>query len=415
MNHAKLGIALRCIKLLVLFFSLPAAFAQGHANELSNQAFFNTTQPKIVGYFVEWGIYARNYHVKNLHDSGSAKALTHLIYAFGNVQDGQCQVGDAYAAYDKFYSADASVDGVADSWDEGALRGNIGQFKRLKELHPELKILWSFGGWNGSAGFAQAAQDPTAFAESCYQLVNDTRWAGVFDGIDIDWEYPNACGRSCDHSGFDSYRKLLFALRERFGDQVVSAAITANEGKLNAADYAGAAAAVDFYMLMSYDFFTAGSSNTTAPHSPLFAYPGIPNGTYTTNYAVNLLKYQGIASDKILLGLGFYGRGWQGVAYPWPGTAADSPAAGLYEAGINDYKVLKTRCPANGLIAGTAYAYCGDNWWSYDTPATIIGKMLYARLRGLGGAFFWELSGDTADAELLRAIQFGLQGVNAHN
>ena len=37
--------------------------------------------------------------------------------------------------------------------------------------------------------------------------------------------------------------------------------------------------------------------------------------------------------------------------------------------------MLKTSCPATGTVAGTAYANCGSNWWSYDTPATIAGKM----------------------------------------
>ena len=40
--------------------------------------------------------------------------------------------------------------------------------------------------------------------------------------------------------------------------------------------------------------------------------------------------------------------------------------------------MLKTTCPANGTVAGTAYAYCGSDWWSYDTPATINSKMAWA-------------------------------------
>ncbi|NKN98523.1 PKD domain-containing protein, partial [Weissella cibaria] len=87
---------------------------------------------KVIGYFAEWGIYGRNYHVNNIHTSGSAQKLTHILYAFGNVQNGECKIGDSYAAYDKAYSAADSVDGVADTWDTGALRGNFGQLRRLK-------------------------------------------------------------------------------------------------------------------------------------------------------------------------------------------------------------------------------------------------------------------------------------------
>ncbi|MGX1473087.1 UNVERIFIED_CONTAM: GH18 family chitinase [Streptomyces canus] len=87
-----------------------------------------------------------------------------------------------------------------------------------------------------------------------------------------------------------------------------------------------------------------------------------------------------------------------------PGGTATGPAAGTYEQGIDDYKVLKSKCPATGTVAGTAYAKCGNNWWSYDTPATIATKMTYKNQQGLGGTFFWELSGDTSGGELIRAI-----------
>ncbi len=59
-------------------------------------------------------------------------------------------------------------------------------------------------------------------------------------------------------------------------------------------------------------------------------------------------------------------------------------------------------------MAGTAYGLCGGQWWSYDTPGTIGGKMGYARTNGLGGAFFWELSGDTTNGELITAMRNGL-------
>ena len=149
-----------------------------------------TLQPAGSRVFVQWGVYERNYHVKNIDTSGSAAKLTHINYAFGNVQNGQCTIGDSYADYDRFYSAAESVDGVADTWDAGALRGTFNQLRKLKQKHPHIKVLFSFGGWTWSGGFGQAAQNPAAFAESCYRLVEDPRWADVFDGIDIDWEYP---------------------------------------------------------------------------------------------------------------------------------------------------------------------------------------------------------------------------------
>ncbi|AEM82844.1 glycoside hydrolase family 18 protein [Streptomyces violaceusniger] len=364
---------------------------------------------KVVGYFTEWGIYQRNYHVKNVETSGSAAKLTHINYAFGNVTGGKCAIGDAYADYDKAYDAASSVDGQADTWDAGALRGNFNQLRKLKKLHPGLKVLWSFGGWTWSSGFTEAAKNPAAFAQSCYDLVEDPRWADVFDGIDIDWEYPNACGLSCDTSGKDAFKNLMAAMRAKFGSSnLVTAAITADAssgGKIEAADYAGAASYVDWYNPMTYDFFGAwAAQGPTAPHSPLNSYNGIPQQGFDTDAAITKLKGAGIPASKLLLGIGFYGRGWTGVTQDAPGGTATGAAPGTYEAGIEDYKVLKNSCPATGTVAGTAYAHCGNQWWSYDTPATIAGKMNYKQQQGLGGTFFWELSGDTTNGELIKSI-----------
>ncbi|WP_255954271.1 glycoside hydrolase family 18 protein [Streptomyces odontomachi] len=363
---------------------------------------------RVVGYYTDWSVYQRNYRVKNIETSGSAAKLTHINYAFGNVQGGKCTIGDSWADTDQTYTADQSVDGTADTWDQ-PLAGAFNQLAKLKKLHPGLKVLWSFGGWTWSGGFGQAAQDPAGFAQSCYDLVNNSRWAGLFDGIDIDWEYPNACGLTCDTSGSDAFRNVMAALRAKFGSgKLVTAAISADGtagGKLEASDYAGAAQYVDWFNPMTYDYFGAwDAQGPTAPHSPLSSYSGIPKAGWDSEDTIAKLKSLGIPSDKLLLGIGFYGRGWTGVTQDAPGGTATGPAAGTYEQGIEDYKVLKTKCPATGTVGGTAYAHCGSDWWSYDTPATIAGKMSFKNQQGLGGTFFWELSGDTTNGELIKAI-----------
>ncbi|MFB9877887.1 glycosyl hydrolase family 18 protein [Planobispora siamensis] len=398
-------------------YTVRARDAAGNRSDAGNELRVTTKERgtggnMLLGYFTNWGVYGRNYHVKNIVTSGSATKLTHINYAFGNVQGGRCTIGDGFADYEKAYTADQSVDGVADTWDQ-PLRGNFNQLRKLKKAHPNIKILWSFGGWTWSGGFGQAAANPAAFAESCYQLVEDPRWADVFDGIDIDWEYPNACGLTCDTSGPASFRNLMSALRSRFGSgNLVTAAITADGtsgGKIDAADYGGAAQYVDWYNVMTYDFFGAwAAQGPTAPHSPLTGYPGIPIAGFDSDTAIQKLKSKGVPANKLLLGIGFYGRGWTGVTQSAPGGTATGAAPGTYEAGNEDYKVLKTRCPATGTVGGTAYAHCGNQWWSYDTPATIGGKMGYSKNQGLGGAFFWELSGDTANGELISAMKTGL-------
>jgi chitinase len=364
-----------------------------------------------MGYFADWGVYARQYFPKNIETSGSASKINTINFAFGNVTNGQCAIGDAYADYQMLYTAANSVDGTADSSSQ-PVAGAINQLRELKKLHPGLKIIWSFGGWTWSGGFSQAAANPGAFASSCYNLVKDPRWADVFDGIDIDWEYPNACGLSCDTSGPTAFATLMSALRGTFGSSLVTAAITADGstgGKLDATDYGSASQYVDWYNVMTYDYFGAwNAQGPTAPHSPLYSYAGIPNAGFYSDAAIQKLKSKGVPANKLNLGIGFYGRGWTGVTQDAPGGTATGAASGTYEQGIEDYKVLKTKCPATNTIAGTAYGHCGSDWWSYDTPSTITGKMAYVKSQGLRGAFFWEFSGDTSTGELVTALSNGL-------
>ncbi len=382
----------------------------------------------IVGYFAQWGVYARNYHVKNIDTSGSASKITHILYAFANTTGGRCSNkdaapnGDVYADREKAYTAADSVDGVADTWDQ-PLRGNFNQLLKLKKKHPHLKVIYSVGGWTWSKGFPAAAANLPAFVQSCKAMIDEANGLAqaahkmnLFDGIDIDWEFPMGCGDAnhCDTtSGFSGYANMMKALRGVFPKPfLLTSAITADaspNGKMNAADYAGGAQHMDKIFPMTYDFFGAfNAQGPTAPHSPLSSYNGIPQQGFNTEAAIKNLRDKGVPASKILLGIGFYGRGWSGVTQAAPGGSATGAAPGTYEPGIEDYKVLKNTCPATGTIGGTAYAKCGNNWYGYDTPATIAGKLGWAKQQGLGGAFFWEFSGDTPNGELITAIKSNL-------
>jgi chitinase len=372
----------------------------------------------LVGSFSEWSVYDGDYFVRDIEASGAADRLTHVVYAFGMVQNGECRVDDAHAAYERRFEADESVAGFDDpeapeGEGDDVVRGNVNQLRQLKEEHPDLRVLWSFGGWFGSGGFTAAAEDPEAFAESCHRLVEDPRWADVFDGIVVDWEFPNWCDQVCDASGFDAYRELIEAVRARFGpDDLVVGAIPGDAtegGPLDAADYAGAAAYVDWYMVLTFDYFGPWEPGLpTAVSSPLTDYDGIPQPGLNADAAIRNLLAKDVPADKLLLGVAFFGEGWTGVGQAAPGGASIAAASGTFDEGDAGYRNLSATCPPTGTLAGTAYAACGDEWWSYDTPETLAGKMDYVRRHGLGGAHLWELRGDTEDGALLTAMDDAL-------
>jgi chitinase len=48
------------------------------------------------------------------------------------------------------------------------------------------------------------------------------------------------------------------------------------------------------------------------------------------------------------------------------------------------------------------WLFDGQTFWTYEDPVSVRFKVSYARSEHLGGVMIWELSNDTADAELLR-------------
>jgi chitinase len=172
---------------------------------------------------------------------------------------------------------------------------------------------------------------------------------------------------------------------------------------------------LDFINLMTYDFH-GGWEGSTNFHSPLYGTPADPSTgdvrRYNTHDAVQAMKAAGVPAAKLNLGIGFYGRGWTNVAHVNNGLyQTGSAAPGTYEAGNEDYKVLKNR---PGTIytdanARATWKYDGNTFWSYDTPAMITEKMNYVKVQNLGGAFFWEFSGDDPQGTLAKTVGNGLQ------
>ena len=104
----------------------------------------------VVGYFIQWGIYGRNYKVKDVKTSGSAERLTDINYAFGNVApdsngDVVCKLGDEWADYQRPWTAEESVTGEEVTWPRPIL-GNFQQLRALKQQYPQVKVLISLGG-----------------------------------------------------------------------------------------------------------------------------------------------------------------------------------------------------------------------------------------------------------------------------
>ncbi|MBO0611093.1 glycosyl hydrolase family 18 protein [Myceligenerans salitolerans] len=393
-----------------------------------------------IGYFPGWAPTGEaDYQVADLVRTGAIADLTHLNYAFGNVTtDLVCDItdaevpddgvdpgepeGDPESDYLHLVDADDAVDGVADRPGQ-ALAGNFNQLRKLKAVAPDLKVLISIGGWTWSDNFSDAVATPEGrerLVESCVDLYlrgnlpvrgdqgGEGVAAGIFDGIDIDWEWPAADGEHPsprpdeDKENFLAFMELLRASMDRLGaetgeDYLLTGFAPAGWAPRTNGGWTDPrlASVVDFLNVQGYDYHGTWVADRTGHQGNLHKYRWPDSGDDWANWGLAaddlLAAYRAAGYDgsQVNLGLAAYGQGWSGVDDPTPGAPAGAAV------GVRNYNLLRDVGEEYyDATAMAGYRWDGDEWWSLDTPRSVTDKAEFVATEGYGGAFFWDITGD---------------------
>ena len=367
--------------------------------------------PLVVGYFPQWGLYDKPaYLIKNLVSSGAGSSLDQLNYAQGFVTGGRCSVADPHADTDLAYAAEQSVDGVADAPTQ-ALRGSFNQLLKLKKMYPRLKVVLSLEGRASDfSADAQPAQR-AAFVASCVNLFlaghvgPGVEVGRLFDGIDVDWEYPGVDGSENFVALLAEFRRQMDAIRP---GMLLTVAVGPNPQMAGGDNLNAMAKLVDEVGLMTYDM--AGPwSRRTGFIAPLTGPDGNIGGAAGV---VSAYESAGVPASKLLLGVPFYGYAWKNVPDESNGLFQEGDAV----RGDHPYSEI-AGLAANSTLhrdpgSGSPWLFDGDQFWTFDDPGSMKAKALWVRGHGLGGMMAWEVGGDTASGALIKAMAQGLRSTN---
>jgi chitinase len=429
------------LTLLSLVACISSSFAQNHK------------QGKILGgYFEEWSIYYAGYNIANLQQNGVADKLTHLLYAFGNVTTTPapaCAIADSWADYQTPYLP--SVNGTSYP---GPLYGNFAAIQQLKGLHPNLKVLMSLGGASAAntAAFVSAASTAAgrqALAASCIDMFVNGNIApgitapGLFDGFNIDWEFPTATDTQNFTAFLAEFRNQLNTLSKTTGKQY-SLSFDGPAGSQNYVniDLKNAAKQVDFITVDGYNYSGSWVTQTNEA-SPLFDSRQDPlfGQGLDINDTVNAYLKAGVPPSKYTMGLPLYAAGWTGAPNVnhglyqnstgpspvlWangtglcPDISGNTPGCDtLLTPGLLTYSTLST-LTANGYsnyfdprrVAVSLFEPTSGTFYTYDDPFTADLKMIYINVKvpgGLGGAYVWALKDDDANGTMVKTMAKGL-------
>ncbi len=366
----------------------------------------------------------------------STTRLTHLVYAFVPV----CGDSPAFDAAEKKERAPlctGKTDYAITLPTTDKTRADLKAIAALKQRDPGLKVIASVGGW-GMPMFPEvvaSAERRKVFTQSAVALLKENP---VFDGVDIDWEYPGGgdearaplseadrIREAANHRALvESLRATFDAMKAEDGHaRLLTTAVAGYPRSVAGIDWKGVQDDFDLVFVMTYDFTPekafqtngdySGGGGLPGHHSNLVAGPATDG--YGSDAMIRNLAGAGVPKAKMVLGAGFYGREWTKTRFDagrFPASGSGGDFVGMASWTQIKARGLEAKGWTNGYDETAQAAYWHDpksgGFISLDTPQSLAAKGRYARAEGLAGLFAWELSQD--DGTLADAMAAAARG-----
>jgi len=352
---------------------------------------------KVTGYFPEWGVY--DAHNNFTPDKIDYSTLTEINYGFAVIKNGEVTMHDTEKGPGLITDLNARTEAAG------------------------VRHVISIGGWNNSEeGVFEAATSTQEGTEKLASSMVAYMLKWDFDGIDIDWEYPDT---DVEKQSFTKLVQLVRAQLDEEGKKddkyySLSAAVTTNHSKIEYINPAVTTPLLDTVNVMAYDIH--GAFDPITGHNAAL-YANSKDEDQKLNVAATMQEYVNtwnVPKSKLLMGIPYYGRGWGNVepteiVKGLPGLFASGTATvhGTWDdvdqnTGTHPWYVLKEKLASGDYVrywdseSGVPYLYGTKNkeFLTYDDPQSVKEKVDFINQQGFAGAIVWDISGDTPDHEL---------------